>query len=229
MAHRSNHRRRDHRRGLERARRGAGAGGTRGTHAAERGADRRRRSPAAGADAAFDGRASAVTLASRRMFEALELWPQLEPYAEAMREIIVTDAPLGAQSRPALLHFGEATADNQPAAWMVENRHLLGALHEAVSAAPEVTLRPRTKVEGIRVSAGRRPNCSWIMRGPFAGAAGGGGRRARIARPQGRAHRDRRLGLRPERYRHHGRARKRPRGPRRGAFPARRGRSQSCR
>jgi 2-octaprenyl-6-methoxyphenol hydroxylase len=47
------------------------------------------------------------------------------------------------------LHFGEATADNQPAAWMIENRHLLGALYEAVSAAPEVTLRPRTKVEGF--------------------------------------------------------------------------------
>jgi 2-octaprenyl-6-methoxyphenol hydroxylase len=105
--------------------------------------------PGGRADAAFDGRASAVTLASRRMFEALELWRRLEPHAQAMREIIVTDAPLGARSRPALLHFGEATADNQPAAWMIENRHLLGALHEAVSAAPEITLRPRTKVEGF--------------------------------------------------------------------------------
>jgi 2-octaprenyl-6-methoxyphenol hydroxylase len=102
--------------------------------------------PAAGG-AGFDGRASAVTLASRRMFEALKLWPQLEIYAQPMREIIVTDAPLGAQSRPALLHFGEATAGNEPAAWMIENHHLLAALHDAVTAAASITVRPRTRVE----------------------------------------------------------------------------------
>ena len=102
--------------------------------------------PAAGG-AGFDGRASAVTLASRRMFEALKLWPQLEIYAQPMREIIVTDAPLGAQSRPALLHFGEATAGNEPAAWMIENHHLLAALHDAVTAAGNITVRPCTRVE----------------------------------------------------------------------------------
>ena len=96
--------------------------------------------PGAGG-ASFDGRASAVTLASRRMFEALKLWPQLESHAQPMREIIVTDAPLGAQSRPALLHFAEATAGNEPAAWMIENRHLLAALHEAVAAAGNITVR----------------------------------------------------------------------------------------
>lgn len=100
--------------------------------------------------ASFDGRASAVTLASRRMFEALELWPRLAPNAQPMREIIVTDAPLGAQTRPALLHFGEATADNEPAAWMIENHHLFAALHDAVTAAPDITLRPRSLVEAFR-------------------------------------------------------------------------------
>jgi 2-octaprenyl-6-methoxyphenol hydroxylase len=38
--------------------------------------------PGGRADAGFDGRASAITLASRRMFEALELWPRLEPHAQ---------------------------------------------------------------------------------------------------------------------------------------------------
>src|SRR5690606_11011982 len=72
-----------------------------------------------------------------------------EPHAQPMREIIVTDAPLGAQARPALLHFGEATAGGEPAAWMIENYHLIGALFEAASAAPEVSLRPRTGVDAF--------------------------------------------------------------------------------
>lgn len=100
--------------------------------------------------ARVDGRASAITLASRRMFEALDVWPRLEPDAQAMRDIIVTDAPLGAETRPALLHFGEATAGNEPAAWMVENHLLSAALHDAVIAAPDITVRPRTRVEAFQ-------------------------------------------------------------------------------
>jgi 2-octaprenyl-6-methoxyphenol hydroxylase len=100
-------------------------------------------------DASFDGRASAITLASRRMFEALDVWPQLVPHAQPMREIIVTDAPLGAATRPALLHFGEPAADNEYAAWMIENRHLLATLYDAVSAAPDITVRPHTRVDGF--------------------------------------------------------------------------------
>ena len=100
--------------------------------------------------ASFDGRASAITLASRRMFEALKVWPRLEPEAQPMREIIVTDAPIGAQTRPTLLHFGEATADNEPAAWMVENHHLFAALYDEVTAAADIAVRPRTRVEAFR-------------------------------------------------------------------------------
>jgi 2-octaprenyl-6-methoxyphenol hydroxylase len=103
--------------------------------------------------ASFDGRASAITLASRRMFEALDVWPRLEPDAQPMREIIVTDAPIGAQARPTLLHFGEATAGSEPAAWMVENHVLYAALYDAVTAASDITLRPRTRVEAFRFGA----------------------------------------------------------------------------
>ena len=132
--------------------------------------------PAARGAASFDGRASAVTLASRRMFEALDVWPRLEPHAQPMREIIVTDAPLGAQTRPALLHFGEATAGGEPAAWMIENHHLIGALFEAATAAPEVSLRPRTRVEAFAfgsASAGLRLDNGEVLRARLVVAADG--------------------------------------------------------
>ncbi len=37
-------------------------------------------------------RASAITAAARRMFEALGIWPKIAHHAEAMAEIIVTDS-----------------------------------------------------------------------------------------------------------------------------------------
>ena len=38
---------------------------------------------------AFDGRASAITAAARRMFESLGIWDKVAQHAEAMAEIIV--------------------------------------------------------------------------------------------------------------------------------------------
>ena len=49
---------------------------------------------------AFDGRASAITAAARRMFEALGVWPQVAHEAQAMAEIIVTDSAIPGGARP---------------------------------------------------------------------------------------------------------------------------------
>ena len=98
-------------------------------------------------DASFDGRASAITLTSRRMLEALDLWGGLEPDAQPMNEIIVTDSTLDAPRRPALLHFGDEAAAGGPTAWMVENRHLYAALHDAADAAPDIAILPKSRVE----------------------------------------------------------------------------------
>lgn len=99
--------------------------------------------------AGFDGRASAITLSSRRLLEALDLWPRLEPDAQAMRDIVVTDSALDAPQRPALLHFGETIAETGPAAWMIENRHLYAALYDAAAASPEIVVRSLSRVEDL--------------------------------------------------------------------------------
>jgi 2-octaprenyl-6-methoxyphenol hydroxylase len=67
----------------------------------------------------FDGRASAITAASKRMLEALGVWEGIALDAQPMNEIIVTDAREGAEARPALLHFGDAEAHRGPSAYMV--------------------------------------------------------------------------------------------------------------
>jgi 2-octaprenyl-6-methoxyphenol hydroxylase len=96
----------------------------------------------------FDGRASAITASSRRMLEALGVWDEIAPHAEPMRDIIVTDSKPGADTRPALLQFGEQDHGGRASAYMVENRHLYGALLDAALAAPSI------RIEGnMRISA----------------------------------------------------------------------------
>ena len=109
------------------------------------------RNPAPASPSGFDGRASAITEAARRMFEAMDIWQAIAPHAEPMREIIVTDGKTDGP-RPALLNFGAEHQPGGPSAYMVENRHLLAALHEAVAAAPQITLKTGHAVERFSFS-----------------------------------------------------------------------------
>jgi 2-octaprenyl-6-methoxyphenol hydroxylase len=102
----------------------------------------------------FDGRASAITASSRRMLEALGVWETIAPHAEPMRDIIVTDAKLGAETRPALLHFGEEDHGGAASAFMVENRHLYGALLDAALASPHVRLKTGTRIASYTFGPG---------------------------------------------------------------------------
>ena len=94
----------------------------------------------------FDGRASAITASSRRMLEALGIWDEIAAHAEPMRDIIVTDSKPGAAARPALLHFGEDDHDGEASAYMVENRHLYGALLDAALASPTIRLETQARI-----------------------------------------------------------------------------------
>lgn len=102
----------------------------------------------------FDGRASAITASSRLMLEALGVWDRIAPHAQPMRDIIVTDAKLGAETRPALLHFGEEDHGGGASAFMVENRHLYGALLDAALAAPTVRLKTQTRIASYSFGPG---------------------------------------------------------------------------
>ncbi|NNF77054.1 MAG: 2-octaprenyl-6-methoxyphenyl hydroxylase [Rhizobiales bacterium] len=91
-------------------------------------------------EAAFDGRASAITATSKRMFKALGVWPALAGDAQPMEKIVVTDSRLDAPVRPALLQFGETDFPGEPSAYMIENRHLYAALYDHVVAQGTVQL-----------------------------------------------------------------------------------------
>jgi 2-octaprenyl-6-methoxyphenol hydroxylase len=86
-----------------------------------------------------DGRASAITASSKRMFEALGVWEGVAQHMQEMGEIIVTDGR-GPEARPVLLQFGESRSREPASAFMVENHHLLQGLVDSVEKSPSIAL-----------------------------------------------------------------------------------------
>lgn len=94
---------------------------------------------------AFDGRTTALSYTSQRMFEALGAWKEVEPDAEPILDIHISDAGHDGRASKLHLHFDhrEAVADGEDAApmgWIVENRHLRTALLRRLAACPSVEL-----------------------------------------------------------------------------------------
>ncbi|MGI6856107.1 ubiquinone biosynthesis hydroxylase [Mesorhizobium sp. 1B3] len=93
-----------------------------------------------------DGRASAVAAAACRMLERLDCWREIEPHAQAITEMIITDSKTSDPVRPVFLTFGGEVSPGEPFAHMVENRVLNGALRRR---AAELGI---DIIEGIAVS-----------------------------------------------------------------------------
>ena len=94
---------------------------------------------AAALDAKFDGRVSALSYSSVRMFEALEVWPDLAPHAQAINDILVSDAGLDRAPSPLTLHFDHREI-GQPMGYIAENRYIRQALHQALARTNGIDL-----------------------------------------------------------------------------------------
>ncbi len=106
----------------------------------------------------FDGRSSAIAYAAFRQWRALGLAPLLEPYAERIEHILVTDGrapgPLDAgRPGPFFLRFDAAEiadrSEGEPLGYMLENRRTRAALAQAVAEAGIAVIAP------ARVAAAR--------------------------------------------------------------------------
>ena len=119
---------------------------------------------------AFDGRTTAVSYTSQRVFEALGAWPDIAPHAEPILDIRISDAGPDARPSPLFLHFDhrEAVPEGEPPApmgWIVENRYLRLALLRHLADCPHLELvSPDEVVETerlperaeLRLRSGRR-------------------------------------------------------------------------
>jgi 2-octaprenyl-6-methoxyphenol hydroxylase len=95
-----------------------------------------------------DGRASAIAAAAIRMLEELDCWSKIQPDAEPIREMIVTDSRTGDPVRPVFLTFDGEVAPGEPFAHMVPNVSMNGALREKCEAAG-VTISQGVAVSGF--------------------------------------------------------------------------------
>jgi 2-octaprenyl-6-methoxyphenol hydroxylase len=112
----------------------------------------------------FDGRASAIAFSCFRQWRALGAAGAIEPHAQRIEQILVTDgrAPGAAPGMklPAFLRFdsGEIAdrLEGEPLGYMVENRHIRAGLAVAVEAAGIRVLAPARVVRIETTAAGAK-------------------------------------------------------------------------
>ena len=107
----------------------------------------------------FDGRASAIAYSSFRALKAIGVGARLEPDAQRIEQILVTDgrSPGAATAGAAPFHLRfaaeeiAARSDGEPLGYMVENRLIRAALAQAVEASGVALFAP-ARVERIAVT-----------------------------------------------------------------------------
>ncbi len=90
-------------------------------------------------NAAFDGRAYALALASQRLLHAIGVWDRVAEHAQPMLEIKVTDGHAGEGPSPFFMHFDHAEIEEGPMGYMVEDRHLRRAFLDAMAEEEAIT------------------------------------------------------------------------------------------
>jgi 2-octaprenyl-6-methoxyphenol hydroxylase len=110
--------------------------------------------PKALLDAGFDGRVSALSYSSQRMFEALGVWPLLESDAQPIKDILVTDAPKDGAPSPFSLHF-DSEEIGRPMGAIAENRHIRRALFAALDAQKNIMLIAPAALIGLEDESGK--------------------------------------------------------------------------
>lgn len=90
-------------------------------------------------NAAFDGRASALALASVRLLSAIGIWEGIADKAQPILRIKVSDGRAGEGPAPFFLQFDHAEIEEGPMGHMCENRFLRRALLDAMKEHAGIT------------------------------------------------------------------------------------------
>jgi len=102
-------------------------------------------------DAGFDGRASAIAQAPKRMLDHLGIWEHLAE-ATPILDIRVADG-----ASKLFLHYDYTEIGEAPLGYMVENRHMRSALFQTLRQLPGVTYIAPAEITGVeRASDGAR-------------------------------------------------------------------------
>ncbi|WP_137701050.1 UbiH/UbiF/VisC/COQ6 family ubiquinone biosynthesis hydroxylase [Marimonas lutisalis] len=103
-------------------------------------------------NAAFDGRAYALALASKRLLERIGIWSRVAGHSQPMLEIKASDGRAGEGPAPFFLHFDAGELEEGPMGFMLEDRFLRRAFLEAMDDEPLIT-QVEDRVEAQEVDA----------------------------------------------------------------------------
>jgi 2-octaprenyl-6-methoxyphenol hydroxylase len=98
------------------------------------------------ADAAFDGRAYALAIASKRLLSAVGVWSRVAENTQPIQKINASDGRAGEGPSRFFLHFDSAEIEEGPMGFMLEDRHLYAAFLAAMSESPGIIHIPGTSV-----------------------------------------------------------------------------------
>lgn len=96
-----------------------------------------------------DLRASAIIAAATKMLDVFGLWDRIEPDAQPITRMIVTDSKTSDPVRPVFLTFDGAVEDGRPFAHMIPNASMVAALREAC-ADRGIAIRHGLRATGFR-------------------------------------------------------------------------------
>ena len=101
-------------------------------------------------DPEFDGRAYAMSLASRRLLDRVGVWAGVRDNACRIVDILVTDGRVGEGVSPLYLRFQEGEVETDGLGHMIEDRYLRNALLDRVESERAVELRAPQEVLDTR-------------------------------------------------------------------------------
>ncbi|WP_272911327.1 ubiquinone biosynthesis hydroxylase [Rhizobium sp. SL42] len=96
-----------------------------------------------------DPRASAIIAAATKMLDVFGLWDRIEPDAQPINRMIVTDSKTSDPVRPVFLTFDGAVEDGRPFAHMIPNVSMVAALRDACADAG-IAIRHGLRATGFR-------------------------------------------------------------------------------
>lgn len=96
-----------------------------------------------------DPRASAIISAATKMLDVFGLWDRIEPDAQPINRMIVTDSKTSDPVRPVFLTFDGSVEDGRPFAHMIPNVSMVAALRDAC-ADRGIAIRHGLKATGFR-------------------------------------------------------------------------------
>lgn len=100
-------------------------------------------------ESSFDGRVSAVSLGSRHILESAGAWDGMAAHAEPILDIRVSDGDM-----PFFLHYDHREVGSAPFGYIVENRYIRHALHQAAHKLPGLRVLDKRMITQFAADGG---------------------------------------------------------------------------